>query len=203
MPLAVFWVALLIGFFLCAMYSSMIGQILFNSWAVTLGGLIGLISAAVLTHAEVIPYSALWPLILASLSTSILTFVFPHPRIFKYLGTLIWIVHILQTLIIVVAIVYSLGAPWLRPLVVVMSITGFIIWSPSLVGACPLTLFEAKIRNSEGRETQIEEQGFIRYYVQKLFKVKFSRTSYSRFLKILALIYFCWLIINFFIYGHI
>jgi hypothetical protein len=193
-------ITVVFGLTITAIYASLIGQISFNVWAIVGGWLTGAVSALIIVRMEIIPYSILVPLILTSLVTTILTFLIKS-KIFPGLDRLVMVIHVISIFIVAWGTVYSLWNRWLHPWGVVFAIDCFTLWSPSIVGPCPLTLVEKNARGAKGEHTKLGEESFVQHYLKKWFRIKITLRTSRNVPRVIAIIMFSGWIIGYLIRG--
>ena len=75
--------------------------------------------------------------------------------------------HNLQTLVILVGMGMSLRIEALRVPVLLTIASGMLHWHPYLVGACPLTLLEARLTSDPRKAELLARLGFFQYYLRQ------------------------------------
>lgn len=74
--------------------------------------------------------------------------------------------HNLQTLAILFGMGLSVRFEALRPPLLLTIASGMLHWHPRLVGACPLTLLEARLTRDPHKAAQLAELGFFQFYLR-------------------------------------
>jgi hypothetical protein len=197
--LPIFVISAAIGLAVTTIYASLFGQMSFNLWAILTGWLAGAVSALLLGHVEVVPYSIALSLVFAAAVTTILTFLI-EPKPFVGLDRLLMTIHVISIFLVVWAIIYSLWTHWLRPLGLIFAIDTFALWNTALVGGCPLTFLESRIRAGQGQQTELGQDGFLRYYLKRWFRIEIDPKTSRNVPRVIAVILFSWWIIDYLIH---
>lgn len=200
LPLPVFIGTTMLALTITAFYSSLFGQISFNVWSIVIGWLTGAASALVMGRVEVVPYSIFWPLVFNTVVTTVLTF-FIKPKPFAGLPSLLVTIHVLSIVIVFWGTIYSLWHRWIWPWGIVFAIDSFALWSPAIVGKCPVTILEGQVRTAQGQQTKLgEEERFVPHYLKKWFGIRISERTSKNAPRVIAVVMFSWWIVEYIIH---
>jgi len=187
--------AVIVGSWLAAVYTCFIGSGQFNTGAIVLGGMAGTLGCLGFMHGEWTPYGPCPYLLTAIVVTAGAGAAMAVPQRRPWMGRLVAVIHVLQTLLIIAGVFYSLFWPWARSLIAVITVTGFTIWSNWLIGGCPLTQFEHEMKVASGENTAMWQNGFIPSYCQRYLKIPLTHKAYNVALRVAAVMYFAWWIL--------
>ena len=188
MPAGAFILIALLGFFLCAAHTSMIAGLKFNLAAISLGVIVG--GLPLLSNFEILsePYFLLVPMFLVSVQTIFLIGIGTDS--FKN-ADFILLIHTLQIIFVLAAVVLSVWEWPLRPFIAALAIGTFLMWR--YLGGCPLTFLEQELRYLRGEKINLKKDGCIAFYLKRWFGLNFSGRQIEIFTLILTgLLFLCW-----------
>ena len=181
------------GAFVCSLYTSTCVRVELDLAVILLGVSVGALAYFVMPR-ETVDVGAV---VLAMLVTSLANSAFGSliDERFRWIDArFIETVHAVQLVFLCAQIAWSFEDMTIRAALAVHGVIAALSWHRLFQGTCALTLIEAKL-DVDGEKQDLVDRGYILYYLERMFGIRPSASTYNLFVGSTALaIYSYWLV---------